>query len=84
MSLFSLISNPLRNLSDLKKGETATIRGFSDERLSLKLMDMGCLPGTQIELLGRAPLGDPLLILVGSSSLAIRNQEACSILLEPR
>ena len=49
-------------LADLRLGEKATIDSFTDGELSVKLLEMGCLPGEQVELKNTAPLGDPIAI----------------------
>ena len=41
-----------------------------------RLMELGLVPGTRIEVVGIAPLGDPLELLVRGSSLSIRRAEA--------
>ena len=41
----------MANLADLKIGEKGEIVGFTDELLSLKLLEMGCLPGTEVVLI---------------------------------
>jgi ferrous iron transport protein A len=38
-------------LSNLNLGEKAVVVDFKDEDLSLKLLEMGCLPGVEIEVL---------------------------------
>ncbi len=72
----------MKNLSQLKLNEKATIKGFTDEVLSLKLMEMGCLPGTEVSMQLIAPLGDPIAIEVAGYQLSLRKQEASSILIE--
>ena len=44
-------------LSDLKPGQVGTIKEFNSNDLFLKLMEMGCVPGEEIELEKIAPLG---------------------------
>lgn len=44
-----------------------------------RLMELGLVPGTRVELLRVAPLGDPLELLVRGASLSIRKQEASAI-----
>jgi Fe2+ transport system protein FeoA len=44
---------------------------------------MGLVPGTEVELVRRAPLGDPLELRVRGYSLSIRGSEARDIELEP-
>ena len=48
------------DLSHVPIGESAIILGFSDEEISLKLIELGCIPGTQITMIRKAPFGDPL------------------------
>jgi ferrous iron transport protein A len=72
----------MRNVADLRKGERAVIHSFADLPLSLKLLEMGCLPGTQLTLQFVAPLGDPLGILVEGQSLSLRRAEAATILID--
>lgn len=66
-------------VANLKPGEKGTIHGFRDEQLSLKLLDMGCLPGTIVEMKFAAPLGDPICIDVDGYSLSLRMAEASTI-----
>ena len=69
----------LGTLADLKVGEQAEIIGFTDELLSLKLLEMGCLPGTVIELTHQAPFGVPIAIKVSGYTLSMRKEEAATI-----
>ena len=67
------------NSSALKIGETATITAVNLYEISLKLLEMGCLPGNKITLLQVAPLGDPLYFNVNDSHVAIRIETAREI-----
>jgi ferrous iron transport protein A len=69
-------------LNSLKKGEKAIIKDFDIDIIPLKLLEMGCLPGNQVELLQIAPFGDPLYLNVNGSHLAIRIETACEIEVE--
>lgn len=71
-----------RSVVDLKPGESGTIKGFSDSIISLKLMEMGCLPGSVIKMNYAAPLGDPISYYVAGYILTLRISEASSILIE--
>lgn len=44
--------------------------------LGYRLMEMGLIEGASVEVLGRAPLGDPLHIRLGDYELSLRNAEA--------
>jgi ferrous iron transport protein A len=73
----------MANLADLKIGEKGEIMGFTDELLSLKLLEMGCLPGTEVILTHLAPFGDPIAIRVsGSYTLSMRREEAETMLIK--
>jgi ferrous iron transport protein A len=66
----------------LKIGQKATILDFDIDTIPLKLLEMGCLPGNIIELLQKAPFGDPLYLDVNGSHLAIRIETAKHIKVE--
>lgn len=68
-----------RNVAEMKPGEVATISGFTDHDLSVKLMEMGCLPGVAIRYNFSAPLGDPVCISVLGYELSLRLEEAATI-----
>ncbi|WP_229311453.1 FeoA family protein [Larkinella rosea] len=71
-----------RSVADLKLGEKAVIQSFSDQWMSLKLLEMGCLPGTEVSLHCKAPLGDPICLNVSGYCLSMRKSEAATILVE--
>ncbi|MCW5912438.1 MAG: ferrous iron transport protein A [Cyclobacteriaceae bacterium] len=60
-------------------GETAVISGFRDDMLSVKLLEMGLLPGTVVRFNFTAPLGDPVCITVSGYDLSLRIAEASTI-----
>jgi hypothetical protein len=45
-------------------------------------MELGLVPGTRVEVIGVAPLGDPLELLVRGSSLSIRRADAQGVSVE--
>ncbi|RBA29755.1 FeoA family protein [Flavobacterium tibetense] len=66
-------------LTELKKGQKATITEVNIEEIPLKLLEMGCLPGNAVELLQIAPLGDPYYFNINDSHVAIRKETANEI-----
>jgi ferrous iron transport protein A len=70
------------DLSHVPLGESAIIRGFTDEEISLKLIELGCIPGTRITMVRKAPLGDPIAFACSGSLISIRLQEAATVLVE--
>jgi ferrous iron transport protein A len=72
----------VKSVAQLKHGEKGIISGFENPDFPLKLMEMGCLPGNEVELLQVAPLQDPLYLKVNGTFMAIRTDMAAQILLE--
>jgi ferrous iron transport protein A len=66
-------------LASLKKGQKAIITDFNVDAIPLKLLEMGCLPGNEVQLLQTAPMGDPIYINVNDSHVAIRRETAAEI-----
>ena len=69
-------------VADLKRGQKGIIKEFTDDFLPIKLLELGCLPGNEIELVQIAPLNDPIYINVNGSHIAIRRETARHIALE--
>lgn len=67
------------NATILKKGQSAQITDINIDEIPLKLIEMGCLPGNNIELIQIAPMGDPLFFNVNDSKVAIRKKTASAI-----
>jgi len=68
-----------KNVAQMKPGEVGIVAGFTDDHLSVKLMEMGCLPGAAIKFNFKAPLGDPICISVAGYELSLRLEEAATI-----
>ena len=68
-----------KNVAQMRPGEVAIVSGFTDELLSIKLMEMGCLPGAPVRFNFTAPFGDPVCISVSGYELSLRLEEAATI-----
>ncbi len=67
-------------LDQLTEGQRARIDGFSGDDLVLqRLMEMGLLEDEEVEVLGFAPLGDPMEIRLRDYRLSLRRTEAARI-----
>lgn len=77
------MSKNIHSLSQLHLGEKAVIHSFTDEEMSLKLLEMGCTPGEKVQIRNIAPLGDPIAISVSGYLLSLRKSEASTILVIP-
>lgn len=69
-------------IADLKRGQRGIIKDFSVETIPLKLLEMGCLPGNEVELVQTAPFRDPMYLNINGSHLAIRKETASFIEIE--
>jgi ferrous iron transport protein A len=64
-------------LARMAIGTVVTVESVGGERpFRRRLMELGLVPGTRVELVGVAPLGDPIELLVRGCSLSIRRAEA--------
>lgn len=71
-----------RRLSEIKSGQSVTIKYFENDDIFLKLMEMGCVPGEVVLVDQIAPLGDPISIFVSGYHLSLRLNEAENIWVE--
>lgn len=72
----------IRTLADLKPGEAGIVAELyakgPDRR---RMMDLGILPGTRIEVELRSPLGDPTAYKVRGTLVGLRRSQARQIVL---
>ena len=69
-------------LDQLKPGESGRIEGYAAASPAPRLLEMGLLPGTTVEVVRLAPLGDPMDLKVRGFHLSLRKHEAAQILVE--
>lgn len=73
------------SLATLKPGTSAIVTEIRVPAESRgRLLEMGLLVGTPVELVRFAPLGDPIEIKVRGYHLTLRKHEAAQILVRPR
>lgn len=71
------------NLLELKADRPATILSVEGEdKLAMRLMEMGITENEKISFLGAAPLGDPLEFEVRGYRISLRKNEASRISIE--
>ena len=70
-------------LAQLAVGSTVTVVGYrQDSAYTAQLRRLGLVPGTELTVARRAPLGDPIEIRLRGFSLALRPSEANDLLLQ--
>lgn len=67
---------------DLKPGQVSRVVNWATENPPARLLEMGILPGIEIELVRYAPLGDPIDLKVRGYHLSIRKSEAALVTVE--
>ena len=67
-------------LDQLLNGQSGEIEQIAGESaLVQRLYEIGLLEGETVEVLGHAPLGDPVELRVGNTRLSLRKQEAAAV-----
>lgn len=69
-------------VAHLRRGQKGIIKEFSGDIIPIKLLELGCLPGNEVEMVQVAPLKDPIYINVNGSHIAIRRKMALLIALD--
>ena len=70
-------------LKDTTPGMKVRIDEVEESPLKQRLMTMGLIPGTRVEILNSAPMGDPIAIRIRSYNLALRKDDAANIQVSP-
>ena len=71
------------SLADVPVGGRAVVRAVACGRqVKRRLLEMGLLPGTHVDIVRVAPLGDPLELRLRGYALSIRRTEARGVLVE--
>ncbi len=66
----------MTTLKELRPGDSGVVVGWTAATPPLRLLEMGILEGTEIEVVRLAPLGDPIEIKLRGYHLSIRRDEA--------
>jgi ferrous iron transport protein A len=68
------------SLDQLQRGQHARIEAVAGhDALVQRLLEMGLFEGEEIEVLGFAPLGDPMEIRLRDFRLSLRRKEAAGV-----
>ena len=72
-----------KKLSQLNPGEKSRVKCIQGKPiLKRRIMDMGVIVGADIEVKNKAPLGDPIDVLIQGYHLSLRKEEAKNIIVE--
>ncbi len=78
----SISKTHIRKATDLKLGESSVIKGFENEHISAKFMEIGCLPKSPIRLIRKGPAGKTMYLRINGNAFALRQEEAAQIILK--
>lgn len=69
-------------LNEIAPGQHATVCALqSTGSMRRRLLDIGLVENTEVECLGRSPLGDPSAYLIRGAVIAIRSEDCNGILI---
>lgn len=72
------------SLRALQAGQQATIADITAQgELGRRIREMGLIPGVTVQVVGRAPLKDPVALRLMGFTLSLRNNEADYITVVP-
>ena len=72
-----------KTLNFIEPKTSVKVLKVTGNKLSRKrILDMGLTPGTRVEVIRRAPLGDPVEFKLKGYNLCLRKKEAETILVE--
>lgn len=75
---------PPASLADLRPGAGARVAAVDgSSAIGRRLLDLGFVPGTEVRVVRRAPLGDPVEYELRGYRLCLRRSEALQIRVEP-
>jgi len=71
---------PMRRMRVNQKGRIMAVNAHGE--LGRRIRDMGLVPGTDVMIVGRAPLRDPVAVRLKGFTMTLRNSEADFILVD--
>lgn len=74
------------SLADLTRGQSGVVVGVQDVHdpaIARRLTDLGFVAGTEVRMLRRAPLADPVVFRVAGYDIALRRAQARCIKVDP-
>jgi len=66
----------MKTLAKMRPGERGIIQQLKPSSISVKLLEMGLLPGKSVRYNFSAPFGDPISVQIAGYQLSLRLDEA--------
>lgn len=78
------IDEKIVSLADVAVGRTCKISSIElGGLLRRRILDLGILPGTQVQCIRKSPTGDPVAYSVRNTMIVLRNDDASLIMVNP-
>ena len=79
----SVVVQAVTTLAHLKPGEHGVVeRIICNGPIQQRMLELGLSPGVELELIRKAPLGDPIEVYVRGFHLTLRSKEARCVILQ--
>jgi len=67
-------------LNNVPVGSRALVTGVKADGLTRRrLLDLGLVPGTRVEVIRRSPVGDPIAFNIRGAVIALRHEESSKV-----
>ncbi|MEN8257553.1 MAG: FeoA family protein [Thermodesulfobacteriota bacterium] len=71
-------------LSEVKAGKCVCVRHYNGcGKMRKRLLDMGLTPKAKVDVVRKAPLGDPILLKIGGYDITLSESEAVHVEVAP-
>ncbi|WP_242601117.1 FeoA family protein [Thermanaerovibrio acidaminovorans] len=78
-----MIGVEMKLLSDVPLGGVCRVSGFAQSGpVKTRVLQMGLVPGTVVEVMRPAPMGDPMSVRFRGMEVSLRRQEASAVRVE--
>jgi len=71
-------------LAQMNPGRIGIVLDITPSHVSTKLLELGFVSGSEVEVVFQAPLKDPIAVDINGSIISLRLEEAATILIEEK
>jgi ferrous iron transport protein A len=70
------------NLGHLQEGDSGVVTGLLTQgAMRRRLLDLGLVEGTHVQCAQKSPAGDPVAYIIRGAVIALRREDACTVLI---
>ncbi len=72
------------SLKNMPEGSAGLVKRITTQGMvRRRLMDLGLVPGSRVEVVRRSPLGDPVAYKIRGAIIALREEETDRVIVKP-